>query len=112
MPDDAPALAQKIIERIKANDLDEAEKLLAQMHDAYPQTRDVPVFEVVIALMRGWTLDALRIVNGLPDGRSPELKAICLKVLGDPLWQGYATAHEESDNPYVRLAMRSLLGKD
>lgn len=112
MPADAPAMAQSIIEHIEANELDEAETLLAQMNDTYPQTREVPVFAVTIALVRGRPHEAWQLVNGLPDDRSPELKAICLKMLDDPSWHGYATAHEDSSDPYVRLAMRRLLGRD
>jgi hypothetical protein len=112
MPGDAPAMAQAIIEHIEANELDQAETLLARMHDAYPQTRDVLVFPVTIALTRGRPHEAWQLVNGLPDDRSPELKAICLKVLEDPSWHGYATAHEDSPDPYVRLAMRRLLERE
>ncbi|WP_175974853.1 HrpB1 family type III secretion system apparatus protein [Burkholderia sp. BCC1047] len=112
LPADAPAIAQAIIEHIEANELDEAEALLARMHDVYPETREVHVFAVTIALVRGRPHEAWQIVNGLPDDRAPELKAICLKVLDDPSWHGYATAHEDSADPYVRAAMRRLLERD
>jgi hypothetical protein len=112
LPADAPALAQAIIEHIEANELDEAQALLAQMHEAYPRTREVLVFAVTIALVRGRPHEAWQLVNGLPEDHAPELKAICLKVLGDPSWHGYATAHEDSADPYVRVAMRRLLGRE
>jgi type III secretion protein HrpB1 len=108
---DAPAFAQAIVECTKTNQLDEAEALLERMHDAYPATREVLVFEVTIALMRGRPHDAWQIVNGLPDESCPELKALCLRMLDDPSWYSYAVAHEDSPNPHVREAMRHLLGR-
>ncbi|TKC77970.1 hypothetical protein FAZ69_32350 [Trinickia terrae] len=110
MRGEAPAMAQAVIERLQGNDADEAEVLLAQMNEAYPETRDFLIFPVTIALLRGRPHDAWQLVNGLPEDRSPELKALCLKMLGDPLWHSYATAHEDSQDPFVRLAMRKLLG--
>lgn len=108
----APEMAQAIVDRLREDQPDEAEVVLGQMHDAYPQTRDVLVFPVMIALTRGRPHDAWQLVNGLPEDRSPELKALCLKVLGDPSWHGYATALVDSPNPFVRKAMRELLGTD
>lgn len=110
MRGNAPAMAQAVIERLQQDQADEAEVLLGQMHDAYPETRDFLIFPVTIALMRGRPHDAWQLVNGLPEERSPELKALCLKMLGDPSWHGYATAHEDSPDPFVRHAMRKLLG--
>jgi type III secretion protein HrpB1 len=107
---DAPAMARAIVECIKDNRLTEAETLLEQLNDAYPATRDMPVFAVLIALRRGRPHDAWQIVNGLPEDHSPELKALCLKMLDDPSWHSYAIAHEDSPDPYVRRAMRHLLG--
>ena len=107
----APAMAQAIIERLHGEQVDEAEVLLGQMHEAYPETRDFLVFPVTIALMRGQPHEAWQLVNGLPEDRSPELKALCLKMLDDPSWHGYATAHEDSTDPFVREAMRKLLGR-
>lgn len=112
LPVDAASMAQAIIEHIEANELDDAETLLADLRAAYPQTRDVLVFDVTIALVRGRAHEAWQLVNGLPDDRSPELKAICLKLLDDPSWHGYASAHEDSADPFVRSAMRRLLGRD
>ncbi|MEJ0003137.1 MAG: HrpB1 family type III secretion system apparatus protein [Pararobbsia sp.] len=97
-----------IIECLQRNDADQAEVLLAQMHEN-PDTRDFLIFPVTIALLRGRPHDAWQLVNGLPDDRSPELKALCLKMLGDPSWYGYATAHEDSPDQFVRQAMRKLL---
>jgi hypothetical protein len=71
----------------------------------------MPSIEVLIALKRGRVHDAWQVVNGLPDDRCPELKALCLKILGDPAWYGYAAAHEDSPNAFVRKMMRQLLDK-
>lgn len=108
---DAPALAQAIVDCIDSMQLDEAEALLERMHVAYPATREILIFEVTIALVRGRPNDAWQVVNGLPDESCPELKALCLRMLDDPSWHGYAVAHEDSPNPHVREAMRHLLGR-
>ncbi|MDB5786992.1 MAG: bacterial type secretion family protein [Caballeronia mineralivorans] len=108
---DATALAREVVARIKTGELDEAEALLALLHGVCPASRDVLAFPVMIAIQRGRPRDAWQLVNGLPDNRCPELKALCLRVLGDPLWHGYAVAHEDSPDPYVRTAMRQLLGQ-
>jgi type III secretion protein HrpB1 len=110
--DDATALARAVVAHIHAGRLDEAEAALAQLHERLPASREVLAFPVMIALQRGRPHDAWQLVNHLPDDRAPELKALCLRMLGDPLWQGYASAHADSDDPHVRRAMRQLLGQD
>jgi type III secretion protein HrpB1 len=107
----AAHVTQSVIECISRDRLDEASHLVAQMHDAHPSTRDSLVLPVMIALKGGRLHDAWQLVNGLPDERHPELKALCLQLLGDPTWRGYAEAHENSDDLYVRAVMRALLGK-
>jgi type III secretion protein HrpB1 len=108
----ASVAAEGIIECIRDNRLDEAQTRLEQLHDAHPPARELLVLPVALALARGHTHDAWQLVNGLPDDQSPELKAICLKLLGDPTWHGFATAHEDSADPFVRNAMRHLLGME
>jgi type III secretion protein HrpB1 len=108
---EATSLAQRIVARITSGELDEAEALLGQLHASNPASRDVLVFPVMIAVLRGQLHDAWQMVNGLPDERCPELKAFCLRMLGDPTWHSYAIANEDSADPYVRQAMRHLLGR-
>jgi type III secretion protein HrpB1 len=108
---EATSLAQRIVARITSGELDEAETLLGQLHASNPASRDVLVFPVMIAVLRGQLHDAWQLVNGLPDERCPELKAFCLRMLGDPTWHSYAIANEDSADPYVRQAMRHLLGR-
>jgi type III secretion protein HrpB1 len=115
MPDgsaDATALARAVADLIREGRIDEAEQMLARLHASCPASRDVLAFPVMIALQRGRAHDAWQLVNGLPDDQCPELKALCLRMLGDPLWHGYASAHADSPNPTVRRAMRQLLGRE
>ncbi|MDR5759465.1 HrpB1 family type III secretion system apparatus protein [Caballeronia sp. LZ035] len=107
---DASALARAVADHIREGRIDEAELMLVRLHECCPASRDVLAFPVLIALQRGRTHDAWQLVNGLPDEQCPELKALCLRMLGDPLWHGYASAHADSPNPTVRRAMRQLLG--
>jgi type III secretion protein HrpB1 len=108
---EASSLARRIVSRICSGELDEAETLLAQLHASTPASRDALVFPVMISILRGQLHDAWQMVNGLPDERCPELKAFCLHMLGDPTWHSYAVASEDSADPYVRQAMRRLLGR-
>jgi len=106
---DASVMGQALMDYIKAGRLDDAETLMHRLYELYPKAREVLVFPVMIAIQRGRPNDAWQLVNGLPDDQSPELKALCLSVLGDPSWHSYALAHEDSPDPFVRKAMRELL---
>ncbi|WP_043201327.1 HrpB1 family type III secretion system apparatus protein [Paraburkholderia acidipaludis] len=106
----ASTLAHTIAGLIRDNQLDEAEEQLRQLNGAYPQARELLVFPVMIAIQRGQAREAWQLVNGTPDEAYPELKALCLRRLGDPSWYGYAEAALESQDPQVRKAMRNLLG--
>jgi type III secretion protein HrpB1 len=106
----ASTLAHTIAGLIRDNQLDEAEEQLRQLNDACPQARELLVFPVLIAIQRGQAREAWQLVNGTPDEAYPELKALCLRRLGDPSWHGYAEAALESQDPQVRKAMRNLLG--
>ncbi len=110
---EAAALVQRLIASIRSNALDEAEALYTQLCEVRPAAaQDMLVFPTVIAIQRGRTLDALRYLNSLPEDRCPELKAICLRLLGDPTWHSYAETQVDAPDPYVRKAMRQLLGRD
>ncbi|QGZ66831.1 hypothetical protein FAZ98_28590 [Paraburkholderia acidisoli] len=109
---DATALAREVVAHICGGRLDEAEGVLAQLHERCPASRDVLAFPVMIALQRGRAHEAWQLVNGLPDEQCPDLKALCLRMLGDPLWHAYASAHVDSADPWVRKAMRQLLGHE
>jgi len=110
--ENATALAQSVVTHIRAGRLDDAEDALAQLHACCPRSRDVLAFPVMIALQRGRPHEAWQLVVGLPDEQCPELKALCLRMLGDPLWHGYALAHADSADPWVRTAMRQLLDRE
>jgi type III secretion protein HrpB1 len=108
--DTASTLARTIAGLIRDNQLDEAEAQLRQLSNVYPQTHGLLVFPVMIAIQRGQPREAWQLVNGTADDAYPELKALCLRRLGDPSWYGYAEAALESPDPQVCKAMRNLLG--
>lgn len=89
----------------------DAAALMELLHETAPGSRESLTLKVADFIHRGQFLDALYCVNSPEADAYPELKAICLYHLKDPLWEGIATSLEDSDVPYVRTAMRQLLGK-
>jgi len=107
--DPAAALAIKLVDAITDNRLDEAETLLEELNSLQPDTEEYLVFPVLIAIQRGYIKEALQYLNTLGENTAPELKALCLNILGDPTWNYHARDCLESDDPTVRKAMRELL---
>lgn len=107
----AAAMANAVVVAIRENHLDDADALLEQLYDAHPDARDQLALPVMIAIQRGQATEAWQLVNGLPDAQHPELKALCLRLLKDPSWYGYAEAALDHPDPYVQKAMRNLLGR-
>lgn len=104
--------AREVADAIRQGRLDEAEARLEELHEMEPASRDLLVFPVMIAIQRGRVRDVLREIYALDDDRCPELKALCLNLVGDPLWEGEARALAEcSPHPHVRRAMQQLLGQ-
>jgi len=107
--DPAAALAIKLVDAITDNRLDEAETLLEELNALQPDTEEYLVFPVLIAIQRGYIKEALQYLNTLGENTAPELRALCLNILGDPTWNYHARDCLESDDPTVRKAMRELL---
>jgi len=108
-----PSMVRAVADAIRGDRIDEAEALLNQLGAVYPAPDDLAVFGVVIAIQRGQAREALWALESLPGDAHPELKALCLHVLGEPTWEGRARELEddESVDPVVRRAMRQLLGR-
>jgi type III secretion protein HrpB1 len=105
------ALAREVADAIRQGRLDEAQARLEALHAMDPATQDLLVFPTMIAIRRGRVREALQHIYTLDDDRCPELKALCLNLVGDPLWEGEARAlMDTSPHPHVRRAMRQLLG--
>lgn len=102
-------LAATLIEAIRDDRLDEAETLLDELNTLYPETEEFLIFPVLIAIQRGYITEALQYLNSLGEDTAPELKALCLNILGDPIWHYHARQGLESEDAYVRRAMRELL---
>jgi type III secretion protein HrpB1 len=107
--DPAAALAIQLVDAITENRLDEAETLLDELNALQPDTTEYLVFPVLIAIQRGFIKEALQYLNTLGENTAPELRALCLNILGDPSWNYHARDCLESDDPSVRKAMRELL---
>lgn len=107
----APQGAQAIIDHIKGNRLDQAENLYEQLCVDRPEAKAQLIFPVMIAIQRGRAKEAWQLVNAYPEDQYPELRALCLKVMGDPLWYSYAAPLEDHPDRYIRAAMRHLLGR-
>ncbi|WP_193102692.1 HrpB1 family type III secretion system apparatus protein [Burkholderia sp. Z1] len=108
--DDVAQLGRAVIDSIMGDRFDEAEGLLERLCVARPAARSLLIFPVAIAIRRGRPQDALHLVNGLHEDERPDLKALCLHALGDPLWHSYAVEHQDSPDPDTRKVMRGLLG--
>lgn len=102
-------MAETFVDLVRDGHLDEAESALQKLNDAYPETVELRIFPAMLAIQRGRVMDALRLVNELPDAQSPELRALCLRLLNDPTWHVFAEASLEHPDPYIRRAMRNLL---
>lgn len=105
---DLAAICKTLTAAVRGNRLDEAEALFQQMCEMDPRSGQMLIFPVLITILRGRPLDALRFVNEQPVDR-PELRALCLRVLGDPGWHGEAAALVDSPDRGVAHAMRQLL---
>ena len=105
---------RQVKEALRHDEFDRAESLVTELTDVHGVPEDdeqLLVFRVTLAIRRGHALDALRMLNNLDGDPCPELRAVCLRVLGDPTWHGLATEVLETANGRsVRLAMRHLLG--
>jgi hypothetical protein len=102
-------LASDLIEALRDARLDEAEQLLDELNRLAPDTEEFLVFPVLIAIQRGFITEALQYLNSLGEDTAPELRALCLNILGDPTWHSHAQRCLDSDDAYVRKAMRELL---
>ncbi len=105
------SLRQDIGHAIRAGRLVEAEAKLQVLAELEPDSRALLVLQSMLGIRLGQVLDVVRRLNQLPDDAVPEMKALCLKLIGDPTWYGYATALEDSPDPSIRKAMRGLLGR-
>jgi len=107
-------IASAMLHALGDDELDRAQRLLEDLQELNGLTQDHPdilVFRVIIAIQRGQALDALQYLNQLGEGECPpELRALCLFFIEDPVWQGLATELvENSPNPEVRRSMAALL---
>jgi len=108
--DDVAQLGRALIDSIMGDRLGDAEVMLERLCSAHPAAKSLLIFPVAIAIRQGRPQDALHLVNGLREDERPDLKALCLHALGDPLWHSYAVEHQDSPDPDIRKVMRGLLG--
>jgi predicted Zn-dependent protease len=110
--EEVAAQTREVADAIRQGRLDEAEAALEALYARYPATEELLVFPIMIAIQRGMVREALQHIYTLGDDRCPELKALCLNLVGDPVWEGEARALvDNSPHPHVRRAMQQLLGQ-
>jgi type III secretion protein HrpB1 len=85
---------------------------LIELTGLAPDHPDIVLFNVIIQIQRGQGLDALRYLNGLDEQHCPDVKALCMYFLQDPLWESLATDLADNDpRPHVRESMALLIGR-
>jgi hypothetical protein len=104
-------LARDMVRDIRKGRLDAAEAKYNDLCQVDADFEQLLAFPVVIAIQRGHIREALQHLNTLPGDPCPELRALCLCLLGDPSWHGIAMSLEDSPDPYVSKAMRQMLGR-
>jgi hypothetical protein len=104
------ALTHAMTAALRAGRIEEADARYHEMCELRPAAREMLVFPVLIAIQRGDTLHALQQINQRPEGSHAGLRALCLRMLGDPSWVGEAKALVDSPDVGIAHAMRQLLG--
>ena len=106
-------LKQAMKGAIRAFRLDDAKAVYAELTDQLgvdPEADDMLPPRVQIGVLGGRKLEMLQLLNGLDEDRAPGLKAICLQLVGDPLWEGIALQVEQmTGDPDIRRSMQALL---
>jgi len=96
---------------VREERLDEAQCLLDELGASDPEVAARPVYATMLALAHDDALGALQALQGTGEEHD-DLRAICLRALGDPCWEGLATSlAEESGEMRVRAAMCHLLDR-
>jgi hypothetical protein len=95
--------------------LDHAQAQLDQLIEVTGLSADHPdilLFSVIIQIQRGQGLDALRYLTGLDENYCPDVRALCMYFLQDPLWESLATELADNDpRAHVRESMALLIGR-
>jgi type III secretion protein HrpB1 len=104
-----PELMDKLSLALQAHSLYEATDLLDTLCRLNPELKEMRLFPVFIEIQRGNVFGALQILNEGNENENPELRAICLRLLGDPMWHFYAMKAMETGDESVREGMRILL---
>lgn len=104
-----PELMERLSLALQTHSLHEATDLLNTLHQLNPEIKEMRVLPVLIEIQRGNVYGALQILNEGDENANPELRAICLRLLNDPLWHSYALMAMETGDESVREGMRTLL---
>lgn len=107
MSDGRGATARLLQSLIQADDIDQAERVLYEAGDG----PEFSAFRVIVLIQRGWLRDALQLASTLDDAYGMALRALCLRLLGDPAWQATAEEALKSPDDEVRRAVLQLLGQ-
>ena len=112
-PDRIVALKRDLCHALCEFELEAAATVYAELTEQCgldPESDDMLPSRVMIGIFDNRLLEMLQLLNGLGEDRAPGLKAICLQMLGDPLWEGMAEHLEQTtEDPDIRRSMQSLL---
>jgi type III secretion protein HrpB1 len=93
--------------------LDEAKSAYEELTEKLgfdPDSDGMLPSRVMIGIFDGRVRDMLQMLNDLGEDRALGLKAVCLQIMGDPLWEGLALhLAETSQDAGVRSTMETLL---
>jgi len=106
------AAGDAMMQALHDDDLDAASRELETIRTLTgrkPDDPDLLFFAVVIAIQRGQARDALQYLNELGPDCHPELRAMCLYSLQDPVWEGLAREVEEGGDPVAARGMAWML---
>ena len=91
---------------------DDVGRLIEELAILDPGSVNDPLPRVFWLVQGGRVREALQFLNDIGgEDAWPELRAVCLRNLGDPSWQGLAQALLENGTPVVRQAMAQLLAE-
>jgi hypothetical protein len=108
-------LKRELVSAVSSFRIDDAENAYLELTEQCGVDPDSDMMlpsRVMIGIFRGRLRDMLLMLNDLGEDRALGLKAVCLHLLDDPLWEGIALHVEEtSTDPEMRQSMQTLLAR-
>jgi type III secretion protein HrpB1 len=106
---DTQQLAVSLVDALKGNRLEDAESIWHLLRDTDDVPQEAHAFPAFIMIQRGKAIEALQYLNTLPAECCPDVRALCLYLVGDPTWHSHAAALADNPDEGIKSAMRHLL---